>query len=423
MSPTVGSKEVDPKGMEGHPYYREGEDLGSPQRKSGFDREQALKYVKEIAFPRKTGTEGEPRAAQAIVRILKDMGYEVREEDFSIRLPPWLWIKSPSLIFLFSFFTIWLTFEKIPLVAFLFSSAFLLWIGVWDRVWICVGEWIVSGDLKGQMRSKNILAKIPESEDGKPFYLVAHYDSKSQSLNLYLRTGLFLLGCLTGGIFCLWVWIHSIRMWMGNGEFFMPTFVQTCFLMAAGLNLLILFSKIGNESDGALDNASGVAVLLEVARDLIRQSPKRVHPVFLFTGGEEMGLLGSLMVRKRYGKEMVRSKSFFINIDSVGQRGKMRVCSSGNVRRKRLRRIRRIAKKRGIPLRVLPFHKGILMDHLPFSQLNIPYLSLTSISKEGWHIHTVRDRCSGVQKEGLEEMGEMILGLIGSLEFEDRRRQ
>jgi hypothetical protein len=403
--------------MEGHSYYRKRESLDPPREKLGFSKEQALKYVKEMTFPRQTGTEGEQRAAQTIVRFLKESGYEVREEDFSFRFPPWLWMKSPSLFFLFSLFIAWLTFEKAPLVAFLFSSAFFFGIGGWEKAWIHFGEWVVSEDLTRGRRSKNILAKIPGGQGENAFYLVAHYDSKSQSLNLYLRTGLFLLGCVAGGVFSLWIWILVIRIWMGGDRFSIPAVIQGCFFLAAGLNVLFLFSKMGNESDGALDNASGVGVLLEVARTLMLRSPKNGVPVFLFTGAEELGLLGSLMFRKRYGKEMVRRKSFLINIDGVGQKGKMRIGASKEVRRRWVSRIRKIADENGIFLRTLPFHKGILMDHLPFCHLSIPSLSLTSISKEGWQVHTVKDQFPLVQKEGLGEMGELILGLIESLEI------
>jgi hypothetical protein len=403
--------------MESHSYYRKEESLDSPPGKSGFNREQALKYVKAMTFPRKTGSEGEQRAAETIVRFLKESGYEVREEAFFIRFPPWLWMKSPSLFFLFSLFIAWLSFEKLPLLALLFSSAFLLGIGGWEKAWIHFGERAVSEDLTCGMRSKNILASIPGGQGKNSFFLMAHYDSKSQSLNLYLRASLFLLGCMAGAVFSLWIWIHVIPIWMGENRFSIPAVIQGCFFLAAGVNLLLLSSKMRNKSDGALDNASGVGVLLEVARSLMQQRPKSGVPMFLFTGAEELGLLGSLMFRKRYGKEIVRSKGFFINIDGVGQKGKIRVCSSREVRRRWLSRIRMIAKEKGICLRTLPFHKGILMDHLPFCHFSIVSFSLTSISKEGWQIHTTKDQFPLVQKEGLGEMGELILGLIESLKI------
>ena len=422
MSSAVDCREVDPRGMEGCAYYREREGMDSQEEGSGFNGDWALKYVEEIAFPRRTGTQGEQKAAQTIVRILRELGYETSEEDFYILLAPWIWIKGILLISLLFLFTTWLTFGKIPLVAVFLSSLFLLGIVVWERLWLYLGRWVVSGSLKRGMQSKNILAHFPGKEGGQPLYLVAHYDSKSQFLNLYLRTGFFLLGSASGFTFIIWVWIHVLRSWMGEEGFSIPLVIQGCFSLAVMMNLILLFTKMGNDSEGAVDNASGVGVLLEVSRDLIVNKPSVINPIFLFTGAEEMGLLGSLMFRKRHGEEMVQKEGLLINIDSVGKEGKMRGCSSTTLGKRWLRQVLKVAQEKGIRLQTLPFHKGVLMDHLPFCQLGIPSISLTSISREGWHLHTQRDRFSLIQKEGLAEMGGLILGLVESLEIERRKK-
>jgi aminopeptidase-like protein len=258
--------------------------MDSQEEGSGFNGNWALKYMEEIAFPRRTGTLGEPKAAQTISRILKELGYETSEEDFYILLAPWIWIKGILLI-----------------------------------------------------------------------------------------------------------------------------------------SLLLVFTKMGNESDGAVDNASGVGVLLEVSRNLVIHKPSVINPIFLFTGAEEMGLLGSLMFRKRHGEEMAQKEGLLINIDSVGKEGRMKGCSSTTLGKRWLRQVYKVAQEKGIRLQNLPFHRGILMDHLPFCSLGIPSISLSSISREGWHLHTQRDRFCLVQKEGLVEMGRLILGLIESLEIERRK--
>jgi hypothetical protein len=83
------------------------------------DGNGALKYTRELSFPRRTGTEGERKAAQAIVRTLKGLGYETVEEEFWILAPPWVWMKGSHLLTIFFLLTIWLTYEKIPFIAFL----------------------------------------------------------------------------------------------------------------------------------------------------------------------------------------------------------------------------------------------------------------------------------------------------------------
>jgi hypothetical protein len=122
----VDCKEVDPRGMGGRAYYREREGMDPQEEASGFNGDWALKYMEEIAFPRRTGTQGEQKAAQTILRILNELGYETREEDFSILLAPRILIKGIFFISLLFLISTWLTLEKIPWVSF-FLSGFFFW--------------------------------------------------------------------------------------------------------------------------------------------------------------------------------------------------------------------------------------------------------------------------------------------------------
>jgi hypothetical protein len=342
----------------------------------------------------------------------------VREEHFSISPHPDLWLKSIFLFFLIALITTWLTFEKIPFLAFLFSIAFLLGVGVADRVLLHMGGWAVSRDLKRGIPSKNISAHFPGTEGKGSLYLVAHYDSKSQSLSITFRTGFLILGCAAGGVFNFWIWIHLLRKWIEGDGFPVPLIIQGCFFLSVFLNLILLLSKMGDESDGALDNASGVGVLLETARRWASKNLKDVFLHFVFTGAEETGLLGSQMFLKSHGEKMVGDKVFVINLDGVGQKGKLSVYSSGEAGKKWLRQVGGIAAKKGIRIRRQPLLKGIWMDHLPFCHFGISAISLSGIGREGWHIHTSRDKLNLVQEEGLAEIEELLEGVIESFEIE-----
>lgn len=76
--------------------------------------------------------------------------------------------------------------------------------------------------------------------------------------------------------------------------------------------------KAGKTVNGALDNASGVVDIMGAAKALSQSGiTLKRSVIFLFTGGEEVGLLGS----KIYTKEPVFSKEktiTFINLDMVG---------------------------------------------------------------------------------------------------------
>jgi hypothetical protein len=113
---------------------------------------------------------------------------------------------------------------------------------------------------------------------------------------------------------------------------------------------------------------------------------------------------------------MVKNQVWVINVDSVGARGQMRACAVGREGRRWLTEVLKFAREKGFYLRKIPFLKGIMMDHLSFSRVGIPALSLTSVSGEGWHLHTQRDRFSLLDERGLEEMGKFLLAAIQWLE-------
>jgi hypothetical protein len=385
-------------------------------KEAEFDGTQALRYAERIAFPRKTGTDGHVKAAEKIIGQLHELGCKVEEENFSILLPPWVWFNGFPLISLIFLGGTWVAFKQNPLLAFILATVSVLWMMGWERFWIRFGRWIVSKNSSGGIHSKNILATFPGLEEKRPLYFVTHYDSKSQYLNLFARTGCLLLGSLSAGIFSFWVLIGVSRTWMGCAPVTLPTWIQGCFFLTVGLNVLFMFTRNGNDSDGAVDNASGVSVLLEVAKILRENPPKNIAPVFLFTDAEEFGLLGSLMFQRKHGTDMVKRQAWVVNVDSIGGRGQMRACAVGRKGKRWLAEVLGFAREKDFFLRRIPFLEGIMMDHLPFGRVGIPAISLTSVSGEGWHLHTHRDQFSLLDEKGLEEMGEFLLATVQWLE-------
>ncbi len=77
----------------------------------------------------------------------------------------------------------------------------------------------------------------------------------------------------------------------------------------------------GQIFNGADDNASGVAVLLELARVLAAGAPPERTLLFLAVSGEEIGLLGSREYVKNPGKWPLSKIIGVLNIDTVGRLG------------------------------------------------------------------------------------------------------
>lgn len=69
---------------------------------------------------------------------------------------------------------------------------------------------------------------------------------------------------------------------------------------------------------GADDNASGVAVILLLAKQLKRKDSKNYNYIFLFSGAHEIGLYGAKALLDNLQKSGIKAK-LIINIDMVGR--------------------------------------------------------------------------------------------------------
>ncbi|MFW9879515.1 MAG: M28 family metallopeptidase, partial [Candidatus Thorarchaeota archaeon] len=73
---------------------------------------------------------------------------------------------------------------------------------------------------------------------------------------------------------------------------------------------------------GSIDNASGVAISIELAKLLKKNPLEKMDVIVLWTGAEEWGLKGSKYFCKKYFKNFRQkydlNNSFNINIDMVG---------------------------------------------------------------------------------------------------------
>jgi Iap family predicted aminopeptidase len=72
---------------------------------------------------------------------------------------------------------------------------------------------------------------------------------------------------------------------------------------------------------GALDDATGAAIVMETARILAKEKPMKRGMRFLLFGAEEIGLYGSRAYVRDHSKE-VEATRFMMNFDSAGRYGK-----------------------------------------------------------------------------------------------------
>src|SRR5213595_854769 len=137
--------------------------------------------------------------------------------------------------------------------------------------------------------------------------------------------------------------------------------------------------------NGALDNATGVASVLEIARVLSSlpptQRPKRSF-LFLITTGEEQGLIGSEWY-SRHPLVPIEKTAADINLDSMNILGPTADFVPLGAERSSLKAVvDQIARERGLRISPDPrpeqgsFYRS---DHFPFAKVGVPSISL----KEG----------------------------------------
>jgi hypothetical protein len=168
---------------------------------------------------------------------------------------------------------------------------------------------------------------------------------------------------------------------------------------------------------GADDNASGVAMMLEVARSLV-EAPEKQKRSVMFVGFdlEEIGLYGS-----RYFAEHppvpIEKIALFITADMIG-RSLGGVCASyvfviGTEHAPGLRPwIDESARNRPVTVGLLGADLMVLdrSDYGPFRARKVPYLFFTTGENPSYH--TPRDTAATLDYAKLEAISRMILGVV-----------
>lgn len=372
-----------------------------------FNGQKAYQYAGELSRPRLVGSEGEKAVRDYIIRRLKGFGYQVKEEGFEFSPCSHFYFKGHLLIIIGLLTASLLSQGRCSVVT---SAIVLLLIlsspPLSRRIFALT--WRVGKGLK----SSNIVARLNPKVNPPAFrfYFIAHYDSKSQNFSLperILLIGAFLVGALS---FSIWTIISSVGMKVWG-------------LLLYGLSMLsggpLLFLKTENHSPGALDNASGVGILLHLAEIL---SPSDNFDItLLFTGAEEMGLVGAFAYCETHKKELLQAKerTYFINLDSPGTEGRIYVTCKDSLLTKMglrnkplLKRIKEAAKKEHLTLHTPVVVFGTTADHLPFARLGLQVLTLSTLSRKAFAIHRSTDVVGLLDPNIMGKIGRLLCRFI-----------
>jgi Zn-dependent M28 family amino/carboxypeptidase len=169
-------------------------------------------------------------------------------------------------------------------------------------------------------------------------------------------------------------------------------------------------------SQGALDNASGVAVLCEVAAGLASiEDGLETQVRFIGFGSEELGLIGS----QHYTESTdLSSVDTVINCDGAGRARDMQVrtCGFDDIGAV----VKKVAEEFNHPIAVLP-EIGAHSDHWPFVWRGIPGVQVKSDTGPGRGFgHTFADTVDKTDSRAIRDHGILVAELAATLAEDGR---
>lgn len=267
--------------------------------------------------PRPPGSKGERRAARYVQRELEELGYRVEVEGFRTPVTT-AWAKTfTRLLIVVGVLLFPVNGHLSYALVFTGFLSFLL-----ERYGRNPFSWL--GPIG---RSENVVARsLPEREPEVRLVLLAHLDSPQSAF--YYRPGLVSLyrlfriadAAAQGVLFILFTLAYGGRLLSMDSsklEFLWRT--GLAFSTVPFLSMLALFSKAvsSRTSPGGNHNGSGVALLLEMARNYSRHRPHSAELWFVFTGASEANGRGARVLVRRHRREL--RDAYFLVLEGVGR--------------------------------------------------------------------------------------------------------
>ena len=378
-----------------------------------YDAKCAYQHIRQLGFPRLVGSVGEAAAQDYIVEQFTALGLDVSWEPFSFtKFPAEVLPHILSALFVpVVLFVPWFG-ERFPLL--LCLACFLsLFMAMFFTQWQKRLEGLY--DVGRKHRTENIIAKNrTKQDDNSPTFLfVAHYDSKSQVLPIALRAMSY--GIVIIGLIVLTT-VMFIKLFT---DVWLPNYIVWSVAGITGFCLLLLQTNLTqNRSPGGFDNASGVGIMLEVARVVMAHDEKK-SVTFLATGAEEYGMCGALRYIQAHADEYDRENTYVINLDGLGVGNGVSIitrygippvhttCALAGL-------FRTSGESLGIQVseRYLPV--GVGFDSIPIASRGFETVTLTArgIGSVALKVHSKQDRSDLINMENLQEVGELIIDVI-----------
>ena len=391
-----------------------------------YASEATINHVKGLAFNRSVSTVGEIEGAVYIKNELNKENIKFNTEYFSFIGAKRIFMRLTYVILF-----VYIIFFRLLLVLFIYFSIKYLFHKTRNYSLVEMEE------------SKNVTAKIKAKKknlNNPVIILSAHFDTFSSNIPYNLQRNLFFIFkiIILPYFFIILIFfllmigdVYSIDENIIQKEELVLLFTLSEFVLV-GITFLLIYDN--NKSKGSIDNASGVSILIELAK-LFKKNPLENYDIiFLWSGAEEWGLKGSKSFCKRHrsylSKKYDLDRSFNINIDMVGTYvGLENKNSTPYKKQKGIFNLNKILKETASELNVpLIQYKRILRvrtDHLSFRSFAKKTKSSFQVAcfhsyKDSKFIHSSRDtpdKCSPENLNGCLDICYCTIRSIDSRNF------
>jgi hypothetical protein len=377
-----------------------------------FDAHIALTYARALAYPRFTGTLAAEATVRRLAEKLERFGYRVEQQSFQFSTAVNVAITGAITASIALTALALVLRAASPLPAALLASVALtaplalrLIQPIAERGALTPASFWAR--LGRRYTARNLIAHLPDVPTACPHVvLIAHYDSKSQRLPIVARMLCVVVSLACGALFAAGLWL---AVWMPP----VSTFIVVIGILSVLGSLPLALMDWANRSPGAIDNASGVGVVLHLA-ELLARSPEwrnRLRWTILLTAAEELGLMGAAAFVRAHTRAI--RDAVVINFDGVGIAGTLHY-AAGHRASRLVTVLQSVAHQRGLPLRRFNW-PGLLFDHLPFARAGIEAVTLLSVGPGMETVHTPRDTVERLQAEGFAQTGSLAVAVLAAL--------
>lgn len=340
------------------------------------------------AVSRATGSHEIAEARAYCAEILNGLGFGVREHPFEFSAFGGRWAAPLAGLLIPTLATLLLFAGR--------SRVVWLGIGVVMALLVLVGRWSSGGGVVRApvLRRRGVNLEATRG-DSPRVWLIAHLDSKWQPVSMIMRVG----GVLTLAVGLVALGALSLVRAPFAGWMLVVVWVGA---------LPLILSVVGARNHGTLDNASGVATILDAAARVDRSRSLGV----LITDAEELALAGARV----WASEGRVQPAIAINCDTVDDDGALVLMYTGSRPSRLVSALEQGASAAGEEIRTLRLIPGILTDSIALSAHGWETLTLSrGTLRTLQRVHTSQDTVAAMSGKGIDGAATVLARTVMEL--------